>query len=293
MDFDSVALDASAMTGPLEVRLRAAIGNGFRKLVFSASDLVDHPQGVDAAIALVRGSGVQVQALRQLQDFEGLSGPLHQYKVHVAKGLLGLCRAVGAPMLLVTASTVPEAAEDSERIARDLAKLATLAVPKGIDIAYQAVPGSAVAADIVTAEERVNAADRANLGLAMDTGHLFNGDGGLDALDRCYADKLFVVGLSDTMALHHDPAGAGGREYVRVFPGDGSGAESLLELIRRLRVIGFHGGFYLNAVNADYAQLPADFVAARARESLYWLLGRLRHVDLPRRRPQPGPFVRH
>lgn len=281
------------MAGPLEVRLRAAIGKGFRKLVFSASDLVNHPQGVDAAVALVRGSGVQVQALRQLQDFEGLSGPLHQYKANVAKGLLGLCRAVGAPMLLVSASTVPEAAADGERVARDLAKLATLAVPKGIDIAYQAAPASSVAADIVTAEERVNAADRANLGLAMDTGHLFNGDGGLDALDRCYADKLLIVGLSDTMALHHEQVGPGARDYVRVFPGDGSGAENLLELIRRLRVIGFHGGFYLNAVNDDYAQLPADFVAERARESLYWLLGRLRHVDLPRRRPQPGPFIRH
>jgi sugar phosphate isomerase/epimerase len=286
LDFDSVALDLSAMAGPLEVRLRAATGNGFRQLILSASDLVSHPRGVDAAVALVRASGASVLALRQLQDFEGLAGPLHRYKVNVAKGLLGLCRAVGARMLLVTASTVPEAAADEERIARDLAKLATLAVPRGIDIAYQALPGSTVAADVVRAEERVYAADRANLGLAMDSAHLFHGDSGLDALDRCYADCFFLVGLSDTIALHH--AGAAASEYVRVFPGDGSIAEELVELIRRLRVIGFHGGFYLDAANADYAQLPADFVAERARESLYWLLGRLAHVDLPWRRRRAG-----
>lgn len=287
MDFDSVALDTSAMAGPLEVRLQAAINNGFRQVVFSAADLVNHPGGVDDAVALVRGSAVRVQALRQMQDFEGLTGPLHQYKVNVAKGLLNLCRAVGAPMLLVTASTVAEAAEDDERVAHDLAKLATLAVPKGIDIAYQAQPGSRVAADVVSAEACVNAADRANLGLAIDTGHLFTGDGGLDAFDRCYADRLFMVGLSDTIALRagdEQPGVADAPDYVRVFPGDGSRAEDLLELIRRLRVIGFHGGFCLNAVNADYAQLPATFVAEQARDSLHWLLERLRHIDLPRRR---------
>lgn len=279
MDFDSVALDTRAMAGPLEVRLQAAIDNGFRQLVFSAADLVNHPRGVDEAVALVRNSGVKVLALRQLQDFEGLSGALHQYKVNIAKGLLDLCRAIGAPMLLVTASTVAgegEEDEADERVARDLAKLATLAVPKGIDIAYQAQAGSRIAADVVSAEARVDAADRANLGLAIDTGHLFTGDGGIEAFERCYADRLFMVGLSDTMAL------ADG--YVRVFPGQGTNAENLLDLIRRLRSIGFHGGFCLDAVNADHAQLPARLVAEQARDSLHWLLQRLRHVDLPRRR---------
>jgi sugar phosphate isomerase/epimerase len=71
---------------------------------------------------------------------------------------------------------------------------------------------------------------------------------------------------------------------TRVFPGDGSHAESLLELIRRLRVIGFHGGFYLNACNDDFAQLPPELVADQARESLLWLIDQLRHIDLPRRR---------
>lgn len=294
MDFDSVALDTSAMAGPLEVRLGAAMASGFRQVVVSAADLVSHPRGVDEAVALVRHSGVRVQALRQLQDYEGLSGPLHQYKVNIAKGLLNLCRAAGAPLLLVTASTVAEAGEDAEHVARDLAKLATLAVPKGIDIAYQAQPGSRVAADVVSAEACVNAADRANLGMAIDTGHLFTGDGGLDALDRCYADRLFLVGLSDTIAMRagdaaSPAAGERTQDYVRVFPGDGSSAEALLELIRRLRVIGFHGGFCLNAANADHAQLPAAFVAEQARDSLHWLLARLRHIDLPRRRtPRPS-----
>lgn len=281
MDFDSVALDTCAMAGPLEVRLRAAISRGFNRLVFSAADLVNHPDGVEAAVAMVKRSGVKVQALRQLHDFEGLTGPLHQYKVNVAKGLLTLCQAVAAPVLLVTASTLPAAADDADRVAADLAKLATLAVPKGINIAYQALPGSSVAADVVRAEEWVNAGNRANLGLAIDTAHLFGADDGLDALARLYADKLVLVGLSDTIALSQAEPGSGMADHVRVFPGDGGNRDRLVEMIRRLRLLNFHDGFYLNAANEDYAQLPADFVADRARESLYGLLGLLRHLDLP------------
>ena len=292
MDFDSVALDASTMAGPLEVRLQAAVSRGFRRMVLSAADLVAHPQGLEVALARIREAGVGVLALRQLRDFEGLAGPLHDYKVNIAKGLLGLCRAVGANMLLVSASTVPEAAADPARVAHDLAKLATLAVPRRVAIAYQASPASAVASDVFSAEEQVNAADRANLGLAIDTGHLFASDDGLAALERCYGDRLLLVGLSDSIPLHPDACAGEQEDYVRVFPGHGTHAEDILELIRRLRDLGFHGGFYLNARNADFAQLPAEQVADQARDSLHWLLRRLSHVALPRRRPVPMSAAR-
>jgi sugar phosphate isomerase/epimerase len=288
LDFDSVALDVCGMAGPLEVRLKAALGRGFRQVVLSAADLASHPQGVDMAVRMVRKSGAKVLALKQLEDFEGHAGPLHDYKVHVAKGLLVLCHAVGAEMLVVTASAAPADDVERERIVRDLAKLSTLAVPKGIRLAYQATQGSTVAADLAGAEEVVNAVERANFGLALDTGHLFIGDEGLDALDLCYLDQLFLVELCDLIRLQDSSAG---ERQLRVFPGDGARGDDVVELIRRLRVIGFHGGFCLAAGNDDYAQLPADFVAERAMASLRWLLALLRHVDLPRRRFASGRRV--
>lgn len=285
MDFDSVALDVCGLAGPLEVRLKAAINRGFGQVVLSARDLASHPQGVDMAVRMVRKSGIRVLALKQLDDFEGHVGPLHDYKVHVAKGLLTLCAAVGAQMLVVKASAAPDAGLASDRVTRDLAKLSTLAVPKGIRVAYQATQGSTVAADLVGAEEVVNAVERANFGLALDTADLLTDEEGLDALDRCYLDQLFLVELCDLIRLQDSAAG---ERYLRVLPGDGARGDDIVELIRRLRVIGFHGGFCLSAGNHDYAQLPADFVVERAMGSLRWLLALLRHVDLPRRRMSAG-----
>lgn len=285
MDFDSVALDVCSMPGPLEVRLNAAVSCGFQHVVLSAADLSSHPMGTDHAVRSVRESGLGVLALKHLADFEGHEGPLHDYKVNVAKGMLRLGHAVGAGMLLVKASTAPAGDPESNGVARDLAKLATLAVPKGIRIAYQATPGAAVAARLFGAEEVVNSVERANFGLALDTGALFTADDGLDALDQCYLDRLAFVQLSDLIRLD---APAPEDRYLRVLPGDGAYGDDIVELIRRLRVIGFHGGFSLSADNEDYAQLPADFFVERARESLGRLLALLRHVDLPRRRAVAG-----
>lgn len=75
-----------------------------------------------------------------------------------------------------------------------------------------------------------------------------------------------------------------GERHLRVPPGDGAFGDDIVELIRRLRVIAYGGGFCISATNDDYAQLPADFVVERAMASLQWLLALLRHVDLPRRR---------
>lgn len=291
MDFDSVALDVCGMAGPLEVRLQAAFKRGFRQVVLSAADLAQHPHGVDQAVRMVRDSGIRVLALKQLDDFEGHAGALHEYKVQVAKALLRLCHAVGARMLVVSASSAPEGGQGDERgrIVRDLAKLSLLAVPKGIRIAYRAMPGSTVAADLVAAEKIVNVVERANFGLVLDTGALFAGEDGLDALDRCYLDQLLLVELSDLIRLDN---GAAGLRHLRVPPGDGAHGDDIVELARRLRVISFGGAFCISAANDDYAQLPADFAVERAMASLQWMLALLRHVNLPRRRLPAAAAVR-
>src|SRR5450830_1136170 len=108
--FESYSLDSRTLAGPLEARL-------------AALDVVSHPGGVAGAVAALRASGLRPAGLQTLHDFEGLSGPLHQYKVEVAKGMLQTCAQLGAPRLLVSASTLPHASTDLARLAADLHKL--------------------------------------------------------------------------------------------------------------------------------------------------------------------------
>lgn len=277
MDFSALGLDVGSLAGSLETRLAALGRAGFRQLSLSAADLATHPGGAEAAVAALRASQVGVQALAALTDFEGLSGPSHAYKVGIAKALLRLCRQTGAGLLIVSASTAAGAGEDMEAVARDLSKLATLAVPLGIRIAYRACADSPVAPDLSRAVELVNGVDRANLGLVVDSADLLASPGGLDDLDYCYPDQVFLVQLSDRIAL-------GGEGGVQVFPGEGPQGSLLLELVARLRAMDYFGDFCLVARNGDYASLSAAVVADRAAGARLWLQGNLPNIQLPRRK---------
>ena len=122
-------MDTITLAGSLPNKLLAIREAGFSQVMLSARDLTQHHGGVDEAIACVRASRLRVTGFQVLRDFEGLSGHLHEYKVDVAKSMIGMASAVGAPLLLVCSSTSQHASENLDAIARDLRKLAILAVP--------------------------------------------------------------------------------------------------------------------------------------------------------------------
>src|SRR5438552_10660556 len=139
MNLDHFGMDTITRAGPLEAKLRAVKAAGFTQIMLNATDIVGHPDGEAAAIAAVRASRLRVTGFQVLRDFEGLSGHLHAYKVDVAKAMLDMCRDLGAPLLLACSSTSAHGASDSAILVRDLQKLAMLAIPYGIRIAYEAL----------------------------------------------------------------------------------------------------------------------------------------------------------
>ena len=93
MNLDNFGMDTITLAGPLEAKLAAIKGAGFTHVMLNATDIVNHPGGVEAAVAAVRDSGLRPTGFQVLRDFEGLSGRLHAYKVDVAKALVRRARA--------------------------------------------------------------------------------------------------------------------------------------------------------------------------------------------------------
>lgn len=265
---DDFGLAASSLAGGLATRLAALRAAGLSQVMLDAADLAAHPDGVAAAVAAVRASGLRVAGLQSLRDFEGLDGRLHDYKVDVAKSMLELCAAVGARLLRVDASTAAHADGDVGAAARDLRKLAMLAVPPGIRIAYGALPEGRAVRDFPAACDVVMRADAPNLGLALDAFHFFADDTPLDELELLDAQKLFLVQLADSMVP--DARRHGGRD-ARVFPGEGVHRERLAELVTRLDALGYRGDYVFEAGNDDYRRMPAATVAQRALRAAQWL----------------------
>ena len=98
-------MDTISLAGTLEAKLKAVREAGFTQIMLAARDLVGHPQGLDAAVAAVKGSGLRVTGFQVLRDFEGLSGHLHDYKIDIAKSMLEMCHALDCRVLLICSST--------------------------------------------------------------------------------------------------------------------------------------------------------------------------------------------
>src|SRR2546430_3911776 len=139
MNLDHFGMDTITLAGPVEAKLRAVKAAGFTQIMLNATDIVGHPEGESAAIAAVRASDLRVTGFQVLRDFEGLAGHLHAYKVDVAKAMLEMCHALGSSILLACSSTSAHATGETDSLKTDLQKLALLAVPLNIRIAYEAL----------------------------------------------------------------------------------------------------------------------------------------------------------
>jgi sugar phosphate isomerase/epimerase len=270
---DDFGMDTITLSGALPAKLRAMRDAGFSQVMLKAGDLTGHEGGVDDAVRAVRASGLRVTGFQVLRDFEGLAGHLHDYKVDIAKSMLEMARAVGAPLLLACSSTSTHATQDLDALADDLRKLAMLAVPLKLKIAYEGLSWGRTINEFTTAWEVVSRADVPNLGLGIDSFHILAAKTPLAELDTLDPDKIFLVQLADFM--WHEVRSFEERiataRHFRVFPGEGVHSAQVAELVLRLDALGYRGDYSFEVFNDDYQQIPPDTVAQRARRSAVWL----------------------
>src|SRR6185436_12021441 len=263
--------------GTLEGKLRAIKAGGFTQVMLNATDIVGHPEGEAAAIAAVRASGLRVTG------FEGLSGHLHAYKVDIAKSMLEMCRALGSRVLLACSSSSAHASGEQAVLVKDLQKLAMLALPLGIRVAYEALSWGRHVNLLTQAWEIVHEADRSNLGLCIDSYHAIANGGEIKAAADIDPRKVFLVQLSDF--LWQETRSPQDRmetaRHYRVFPGEGVHSGQVLELVRILDDGGYRGDYSFEVFNDDYRQIPLATVAERARRSVKWITGQIGRRTLP------------
>ena len=285
MNLDHFGMDTITLAGPLEAKLDAMRAAGFTQVMLNANDLAGHPGGPAAATEIVRKSGLRVTGFQVLRDFEGLSGHLHAYKVDIAKAMLDMCHALGSRVLLCCSSTSSHATSDAGALIKDLQKLAMLAVPYGIRIAYEALSWGRHVNEYTQAWDLVAEADRSNLGLAIDSFHILATGTSAERLEEVVAGKIVLVQLADFMwrEIRSREERIDTARHFRVFPGEGVHSAEVAKLVRTLDDLGYRGDYSFEVFNDDYTQLPHAVVAERARRSVKWLTDQVSRRSLPLR----------
>jgi len=268
-----IGMDTISLSGTLPMKLHAVKEAGFSQIMLMARDLTGHAEGVTAAIKTVRASGLRVTGFQVLRDFEGLSGNLHDYKIDIAKSMLEMCAALGSKVLLVCSSTSIHASADRDLLAKDLRKLAMLALPLGIKVAYEGLSWGLHVNEFTHAWDVVCRADAPNLGLGFDSFHVFATKTSLDEIDTLDPDKIFLVQLADFMwqEIRSVEERITTARTFRVFPGEGVHSAQLAEVVTRLDRLGYRGDYSFEVFNDDYQQMPPATVAERAYRAALWL----------------------
>ena len=280
-------MDTITLAGPLAAKLRAIREAGFSQVMLAARDLVGHPEGWQAAVAEVKASALRVTGFQVLRDFEGLprgaEGHLHDYKVDIARSMIDMCAALGSPLLLACSSTSRHAAGDDEAVARDLRKLAMMALPRGIRVAFEGLSWGRHINDCVGAWRVVELADCPNLGLGIDSFHSFATRTPTEVLQDVDPEKIFLVQLADFMwqEIRTVEERIETARHFRVFPGEGVHSDELVRLVLELDALGYRGDYSFEVFNDDYQQLPLPVVCERARRSAAWLAEGVLHRAVP------------
>ena len=127
-----------------------------------------------------------------------LSTPMPRFGAF-ARSMIEMCAALGSPLLLACSSTSRHATDDEATIARDLRKLAMMALPHGIKVAYEGLSWGRTINEFTAAWDVVCRADCPNLGIGLDSFHIFAAKTALDEIDYLDPSKIFLVQLSDFM----------------------------------------------------------------------------------------------
>lgn len=273
MNMGDIGMDSVTLSGPLAAKLAAIRAAGFSQVMLRGIDLNTAEGGTQAGIELIRNSGLRCTGLQVLRDFEGLSGRLRAFKTAVAREMLQLCVAVESPLLLVCSSTLPYASGGVDDMVCDLRLLADMAHEFGVKIAYEALSWGHAVNDITMSGRLVSAANRDNLGVALDSFHHCATNSPVQSLETLPAEKIFLVQLSDFLCprLKSTDERILAARHHRVFPGDGAHDAELAAFIGMLHHIGYGGDYSLEVMNDDYLQLPQSVVANRARLSALWI----------------------
>jgi sugar phosphate isomerase/epimerase len=272
-NIDNFGMDTISLAGPLKAKLNAIRAAGFSQVMLQARDLVGHADGWRAAVQEVKDSGLRVTGFQVLRDFEGLSGHLHDYKVDIAKSMLEMCHALDCHVMLACSSTSTHATGESKKLVQDLRKLAMLAIPMDIKIAFEALSWGRTINEFPQAWDIISEADMPNLGLGFDSFHMFATKTPMDDLELLDPDRIFLVQLADFMwqEIKTVEERISTARTFRVFPGEGVHSETLADLVRKLHQLGYRGDYSFEVFNDDYQQMPLDVVAERARKAALWL----------------------
>ena len=207
------------MGGALEVKLAAAAKAGFRAVEIFENDLTFFSGKPRDVKQMAADLGLEIVALQPLRDFEAMPDPARARNFERASRKFDLMHELGARLLCLCSNISEEAIDEPRRAAEDLAELADRARQHGFRIGYEALAWGRHVRDWMQAWAIVEAADRPNLGIVLDSFHIGVRRNPIEPIAALPAERIALVQIADAPAIEMDPLSLS--RHYRCHPGQG------------------------------------------------------------------------
>lgn len=206
-----------------------------------------------------------------------VGGPEEASEVLMKRLRIFLERCAELECVNITAAVALHDTGDLAKAAADFAALCDLAHPYGLRICLEFIGSAPQVREARTASQMIEAANRPNGGLVVDTFFVHQGGTRLADLAAVPIDRILNVQLADAKP---GPPEKLNMLEDRLFPGEGvARVQDVVSLLYRR---GYTGWWTVELFNPDYRRIPAQEVADKAFSTAMALLKKTRKdVQLP------------
>ena len=266
MHSEKLCLNSITLSGDLDAKLTAAKGAGFTAISLWEKDLRGYPEGPQAARSAVARHGLAIPEFLPLADWQLKTGQARESALRHAEEHFDFMKSLGFDTAVVVAGL---GLGTMDQAVRDLQELADLAAARKVRLAYEFLAWAKWQRDLRTSWDIVERADRSNLGLVIDSFHVFKGGSSLADLREIPIERVFIVHVVDAPERDMDLIEL--CRHHRVFPGEGS--LPVRAMVDVLREKSYDGWYALEIFNDEYWKRDPRQVAEEAMASMRKLLG--------------------
>lgn len=273
-----VLSQATLLPHPLATDLDACIKGGVRALELWLTKVEDHLKRhpISTLAKMFGDAGIRLEAASYQGGLLGGTPESRASHLDHFKRRLDLCQGLGITVLGLLPELLPAGSRHAgdrvteANIAAFLEQVGTAADwadAYGVRLALSFRTESPLPNNLQSAIALVEAAERPNLGLALDCFPFFNGPSKSEDLGQILPGKLLLVRVCDMSATLRELA----RDGETVLPGDGDWP--LGSMIQNLRQKGYQGPISVELMNPRLWQVKPSQLAELAWSSVLRLLG--------------------
>lgn len=256
------------LSGTLEQKMHAAAKAGFQAIEIFENDLTQYRGSASDVKRIADSLGLEILVLQPFRDMEGMPAHLRQKKYSMLERKMDLAHQLGTSRLMMCSNVHPQSSPNIEQCAEDLYALAELAKREDMQLGYEALAWGRHIADYDDAWNLVKTVDHPNLGVVLDTFHMFARGNTLDTLKNDIpVDKIALVQVADAPKMQMDILQYS--RHYRCFPGQGD--FPVIDFVKALKDKGYNDYLSHEVFNDEFRSSSPIEKAIDGVRSLKWL----------------------